>query len=336
MVLRSTTKMAFQAAIAIGIAEFIAMRFSVDRGYWITVTAMALTTQTWGENVKRSIERVGMTILGGMLGTAFYFYLPQHGSMMLLTMVLVCIFFTLYFAKIHSLSSVFFLTCFVVFLCALLGEWNVGLLQARIIDTAIGAIVALVVGFCFFSLKTNISMLFIEYLQKIKATMSITFETKSQFETIVTGQSLFADFQHIKNMALSIRYELLFHRLTANDFNSLLNNLSFSTQHVIRLLEGYSWMASHLNKEEQSSITLAAKTISQNIDTIIARLQQKTETSGLLSLRLSECLEKAIQEAPSRFATLESDALGFFNLTYYFTRLNMCLNEIYYIVSKGY
>lgn len=336
MKLRSTTKMAFQAAIAIGIAELVGMFFYVERGYWITITAMALTTQTWGESVKRSFERVGMTILGGTLGTLLYFNLPQHEPTMHLFFALLFIFFTLYLAKIYSLISVFFLTCFVVFLFALIGDWTLQLLRARIIDTALGAIIALVVGFCFFSVKISISDLFIEYLQKVKAMMTAAFDKTSSPATLITGQLLLADFQKIKKNSLTIRYELLFHRLNIRDFNMLLNRIAICTQLEISLIEAYHWLVPHLTKEEGAIIDVAVATTGHNIDVIIKRLQKNKQATILPDTQLAGLLKKAIKEDPSRFATLESDALGFFNLIYFFTRLNACLNEIYRLLCKAY
>lgn len=137
MKLRRTTKMAYQAAIAIALAEVISMHFYLERGYWIVLTAMVLTTQTWGESVKRALERVGMTVLGGSVGTALYFYIPNHESKTLVLLMLSSIFFTIYMAKIQHLISMFFMTCFVVFLFALIGDWDLMLLRARIIDTAL-------------------------------------------------------------------------------------------------------------------------------------------------------------------------------------------------------
>ena len=92
MQLRHTTKMATQAAIAIALAELISRFFYIERGYWITATAMALTAQTWGESVKRSFDRVGMTILGGSLGTLLFFYLPRHEPTVYIFLALVFVF----------------------------------------------------------------------------------------------------------------------------------------------------------------------------------------------------------------------------------------------------
>ncbi|WP_133130972.1 FUSC family protein [Legionella yabuuchiae] len=107
MNLKNTTKMGLQAAVAIAIAELISLNFKVERGYWITLTAMALTTQTWGESIKRSFERVGMTVLGGAAGTALYFTLPANNEL-ILAFLLFFVFFTSFMMPIYHLIAVFF------------------------------------------------------------------------------------------------------------------------------------------------------------------------------------------------------------------------------------
>lgn len=336
MKLRRTTRMAYQAAIAITLAELINMSLYLERGYWIVLTAMVLTTQTWGESVKRAFERVGMTVLGGAVGTALYFYIPRNDSNALLVLMLISIFFTIYMAKIQHLISMFFLTCFVVFLFALIGAWDLMLLRARIIDTAIGAIIALLVGGVFFSLKTNIAEIFIGYLEKIKALLTTSFGINKQPKTLISGHTLFADFQKIKKDAISIRYELLFHRLNARDFNDLINQVAFCTQFVVNLIEAYKWLLPHLTDEENLIIKVAVKTTQNNLDVIIRRLRENKKAKVLSAANLPELLNNEVAEDPARFATLDSDALGFFNLIYFFTRLNTHLNEVYYIIDKAY
>lgn len=336
MKLRRTTKMAYQAAIAIALAELVNMFFYVERGYWIVLTAMVLTTQTWGESVKRSFERVGMTIFGGVVGTALYFNIPGNQSTLFLFFMLLSIFFTIYMAKIQHLVSMFFLTCFVVFLFALLGDWDLMLLRARIIDTALGALIALVVGGLFFSLKTDVAELFIGHLEKVKALIATAFDKQPNREFFTSARSLLADFQNIKNNALSIRYELLFHRLNRNDFNSLLNQVAFCTQFVVNLMESYHWLMQHLTPEEAKIIAVAVKTTQHNLGVVIKRLQKNKKAEMLSAANLPTLLNKDIEENPNRFATLESDALGFFNLIYFFTRLNKHLNEVYFIIDKAY
>ena len=318
MKLRSTTKRAFQAATAILIAELIGWYFQLARGYWMTLTAMALTMQTWGESVKRSIERVSMTIIGGIAGTILYFVLPLN-DVMAMALLLIFVFFTVYTLQVFHLASVFFLTCFVVFLFALIGEWTIAILFDRIIETAMGAVIALVVGRCFFSEKTNISDLFIGFWEKINASIGLSFEGKPCIKRPVSIQYLAAECQKIRKQAVAIRYELLFHQVSRRDFYMLLNHTTLCTQYVINLIDTWHWLAPYLSEQDQAKIAMAVKTTRHNIDAIISYLQNKKNVTMQPIMQMNDV---------DRFASLDNEALGFFNLMYFFTQLNTCLNEI--------
>lgn len=333
MSINNTTKMAFQAALAISIAEFMSAWFNFDRGYWITLTAMALTTQTWGESVKRSFERVGMTILGGSIGTLLYFMIRDSSPMLFIALLLVFIFFSVYMFKINHLISVFFLTCFIVFLFALIGQWDLLMLRARILDTAMGAGIALSVGSFCFPLKTNIMNQLSGYLQKMKASLESVFHA-SQVRTQVSGQALTTEFQHIKQDAFILRYELFFHRLNLNDFYYLIHQIERAKQYLISLIEIYHWLLPHLKEEDNKVIFSAVQTTSDNLDILIQYLDQNHPGKMLPAANLSEMLEQAIYDDPERFASLERDAQGVFSLMYFLTCLNTCLNEAYTIICR--
>lgn len=325
--------MAFQAALSIAIAELISLSFQFERGYWITLTAMALTTQTWGESVKRSFERVGMTILGGIVGTALYFFLPDNGHIPFICL-LVFIFFTVYLMPIYHLVAVFFLTCFVVFLFALIGNWDWDMLRARILDTALGAGIAMTVGFFLFPIKTDVRDVMVGYLQKMKALMVMVFQTK-QIRSHVSGKKLLTEFHEIKKNALVIRYELLFHRLNLNEFNRVLDHMGRCTQYITNLIESYQWLFASLDAEKMKIVQNAAKTTAYNIKVLIDHLQKKQHANMIPASKVAVSLANAIEEQPQHFASLESDALGFFSLMYFFTELNKALNEVYVIFCKN-
>lgn len=333
MKLRATTRRAFQAATAIFIAELISWYFQLERGYWMTLTTMALTMQTWGESVKRSFERVTMTIIGGIVGTALYFIVPTN-TITAMILLLVFVFFTVYMLQIFYLVSVFFLTCFVVFLFALIGEWTVSILFDRIIQTAMGAAIALIVGSCFFSDKTNVADVFIGFWSKINASIGLVFEGKPCIKRPTSIQYLAAECQKIRKKALAIRYELFFHQLSQRDFYSLLNQTTLCTQYVINLIDAWHWLAPYLSQQDQAGIAVAVKTTRHNIEVLIEHLKKNKATTMLPVTRVTELLNHAIAEDSARFASLDSEALGFFNLMYFFARLNSCLHEINLTLDK--
>ena len=79
---------------------------------------------------------------------------------------------------------------------------------------------------------------------------------------------------------------------------------------------------------------MAVKTTRYNIDALIQHFQNKKLTAMLPVTRVTELVNQAIAEDSARFASLDSEALGFFNLMYFFARLNTCLNDINLTLSK--
>ncbi|MDI9819877.1 MULTISPECIES: FUSC family protein [unclassified Legionella] len=324
--------MAFQAAIAITIAELLGWYFNLEHGYWATLTAMALTAQTWGESVKRSFERVTMTVLGGICGTVLYFILSPDETLSLV-ILLGFVFITVYMLSINNLIAVFTLTGFVVFLFALLGDWSLLLLKERIDETVLGALIAIAVGFFFLPVRTNINTLWVGQLEKTRACLSLAF-VKSGNTRIISSQNLYADFQEIRKKSLSIRYEVLFHRMSLHEFNLLLTHMSFCTQYVVNLVESYQWLVAYLTKKDRERIHLAVETTLRNLEIMIDYLKSGRQQAMLPAQDLHQMLSNCIHEDPQRFTTFESEALGFFNLMYFFTHLNTRLNEVYLLLYK--
>ena len=328
MIFKNTTKMALQAAIAIAIAELIGWYFHLYRGYWVTLTAMALTMQTWGESLKRSLERISMTVLGGGVGTALYFLLPQNDHLVL-SLLLLCVFFTVYLLQIYYLISVFFLTCFVVFLFSLLGEWTLLILRDRILETGLGALIALGVGFFFRSSSSvNKMCVFADFLDKLNTALTSMFQHHTRKELSKVSHQLAKEYHALRKQTLAIRYEFFFHRLTSRDFYLLLNQMAICTQYVIHLVDSYEWLAPYLSQEDREGIAVAAYTTTCNFNFLIDNIQHQTNTSLLSVIRLTEIVSEAIADDPARFDALHNEALGFFNLMYFFTRLNRSLTEI--------
>lgn len=331
--LKDTTKMAYKAAIAIAIAESLSFFFQFERGYWITLTAMALTTQTWGDSLKRSLERVSMTIVGGFCGTCLYFLVPHHQSV-IVTIMLVFIFVTVYLFQIYHAIAIFTLTVFVVFLFALLGNWNLDLLRDRILDTACGALIALMVGRFLLPVKTNMIEVFVGHIEKIQASLSLSFLPFQQTNEWVTSQQLYSDFLNLRNNALAIRYEFLFRRISYRDFNLLMTESGFCTQYVVGLIEAYHWLSPYLTPEDKTDVMLALRTTQHNLRSLKKKLHDKKHDSMLQSANLIDLLVKAIKSDPTRFVELNTEVLGYFNLMYFFARLNMRLNHIYLLLGN--
>jgi uncharacterized membrane protein YccC len=145
-----TTRMALRAAVAALAAVVLSYLLVLERSYWTVLTAVVLVSDTWGESIQKSLQRLAMTVLGCLLGWLVYrLCLDVPG--LRLALLLACIFLAVYFRPAPPLAGsypwmIFFITVYVVFLFAVLGEWSGRLTLVRMEDTAIGCAVGLAVG----------------------------------------------------------------------------------------------------------------------------------------------------------------------------------------------
>lgn len=151
-------RLGLQAAAAMAIALSIQHFFHFERSYWSVFTSMILFSQTLGSSIKRSLERVAMTILGGSLATGLYYILPTT-ELPIVTIILCSVFFQICFMQRFYLGSAFFASVFVVFFFALIQSWSVHLLVIRILETMLGAAITLLCSFFIFPIKTENTLL---------------------------------------------------------------------------------------------------------------------------------------------------------------------------------
>jgi uncharacterized membrane protein YccC len=132
-----------RTAVAALLAVTIAYLFMLPRAYWAILAAVVLVSETWRESAKKAFQRVGMTVLGCAL--AFGLHFPTaHLPHVTLGLMFVFVYLAVYFRVASYPLMTFFITLYVAFLFAVLGEWTVRILVVRIYETAIGGTTALV------------------------------------------------------------------------------------------------------------------------------------------------------------------------------------------------
>ncbi|MFF7209003.1 FUSC family protein [Streptomyces sp. NPDC008238] len=142
---RPTTRQAFQAALAGGIAVAVGQALSEDRWYWAVGTAwwIFVNTTSRGETLVRGFRRVLGTVTGIAAGLAVA--LPLHGAPApTAALVAVCVFGIFYTAPVSYSWMMFFVTLMAGLLYGLLGILHPGLLALRLGETAVGALGAAV------------------------------------------------------------------------------------------------------------------------------------------------------------------------------------------------
>ena len=233
MRLAISTKNAFQAAIAVLLTVAIGRIFQLDHSYWATLTAMLMVAQTFGESVKKSFERISMTIAGCIVGTLIYFALKES-SISLIILMLIVTFFVNYYFTVAYLLSVFFITLLVVFIFATLGNWNMQILEARIIETVIGAVIALISTALIFPMSTRKSIvkeipLFVEKIQSaMDSTFARLFDPTDQSKRV----GLLPAFQTLQIKVVHLRYENMFHLFNKAEFDRIMFHLRVLGNHV--------------------------------------------------------------------------------------------------------
>lgn len=234
-----STRLGFQAAVAVLLTVILSHVFHFERAYWAIITAMALVSQTFGESIKKAVERVLMTIVGGILGTVLYVYFQQD-PMVLFGLMLAVLFFGVYFMTISYQTSILFITMFVVFLFGELIGWDLKFLEARIVETMIGAAVAVITTAMIFPMKQSedIRDRLQHYLQLLSKNIEYAFHMAEKgegvdqlshyrFELIKaysvlrasiklsSYEMLFAYFSRKKLRAMVLQYGVLLHYVTS-------------------------------------------------------------------------------------------------------------------------
>ncbi|CAN5390738.1 hypothetical protein BH10PLA2_BH10PLA2_11640 [soil metagenome] len=144
--LSSSTRMALRATAVATAAVAVSRIPGIDRPYWIVLTAVMLIYETAGESIKRSGQRLAMTLTGCLTGWLLYL-VADHIPPLRWSLLLGGIFLAVYFRSnprgVVYAPMVFFISVYVVFVFAIVGGWTGKLFVTRIYDTAIGCALAL-------------------------------------------------------------------------------------------------------------------------------------------------------------------------------------------------
>ncbi len=204
----------FRHALRVTIASLIGFIIakSIAKGYhsyWILMTIIFMLKPSFSLTRQRNIERIGGTLIGGMIGFAILIMQPSKDLLFALMVILMIATYSL--QRVKYLVSIICMTPFILILFHFLGVGFLGLLEERIIDTFIGCTIALMAGYLLFpkwekdqlkdylyeTLKSNK-----DYLQKIMESLhgkkiSITDYKLVRKEVYVQSANLSAAFQRM-------------------------------------------------------------------------------------------------------------------------------------------
>ncbi|MFE9248621.1 FUSC family protein [Streptomyces sp. NPDC007088] len=151
-----STRQAFQAALAGGIAIVVGKEISEQRYYWAVIAAfIAFTgTATRSETFIKATHRVTGTLLGLVAGIGLAHLTAGH-TVTALTVIVLSMSCGFYLVKVSYAFMIFFVTIMVSQMYTVLHEFSPALLVLRLEETAAGALVGILVSLLFLPTSTR-------------------------------------------------------------------------------------------------------------------------------------------------------------------------------------
>lgn len=181
-----TTRMALQAMIAASIASGVGEAISASRWYWAVMTAFVIFvgSTTRSGILTRAVRRVVGTVIGIMIGVAVV-ALVGHDSTILVAICVLAIFGMLYLGPLNYMYSATCVTTMLVSLYSLLGVLDQSLLELRLVETLVGAVIGVLCAYLIVSADSNPTLMakvnaFFDALDALLQTVSSAFSAREK------------------------------------------------------------------------------------------------------------------------------------------------------------
>lgn len=268
-------QLGLKAALAVLIALGLSQWFSanITHNYWAPMTVLLLMGQSWGDNISKAWARFAMTVVGCCLAT-FLVWLLKPWPWMFLVIALIGLFEALFFIMSSYIKSMFWLGMTVVALLAYLGQWSVHVLEVRIYETLLGAVVVVLVGrllwpnFAKDQLQDTVFEM-LDYMQYCLAQslkqLQLANEQPDQQQFKGMVKQLNSYRETVKNQYQITRYEMLFNRQHLQKARTLIQTLDIVFHYLNCLMDAvqqprfsepmadiWSSLDSHLQRRCQS------------------------------------------------------------------------------------
>lgn len=134
-----------QATLATGLSLWAGGAVSQTYQYWAALPAFFVLGETDGETLLKGVQRIVGTVFGGAIGFGFAIWIGTD-TLAVLPLLALCVFASMYFGPVSSVLRAFWTTMLVALLYDLLGKLDSETIELRVVETVIGAVLALVVA----------------------------------------------------------------------------------------------------------------------------------------------------------------------------------------------
>jgi uncharacterized membrane protein YccC len=130
--------------LCLAVAQAVAALLPTERPYWVALTVAVTLKPDFGSVFSRAVQRGLGTMVGVVIGSALLVLLP-HGVLIVLAIAVFAAMLPVSVARNYGMFTTF-LTPVIVLLLDL-GRADQGLVVARLVDTAVGCAIVLLVGY---------------------------------------------------------------------------------------------------------------------------------------------------------------------------------------------
>lgn len=154
---RPEVRAAVQVTVATGLAILGGHLISPNRWYWAVITAFVVfvSANSRGELLVRAWQRTAGTMLGVVAGILVAAQVTGH-IVIEMGLVLVCVFLAFYFLGYSYSVLTFFITTMLGVVYGILGVFNVGVLETRLAETAVGAAAGVLAAVMILPMRTKV------------------------------------------------------------------------------------------------------------------------------------------------------------------------------------
>lgn len=218
---------ALRLTAAVILAYILGTAIGIKNTYWILLTLIVIMRPYYGLTKERSINRVAGTIIGAVVATGIIF-LTQN---LIIYGILASISLTIAFSLIQQSyrSAAAFITINIIFVYSLLTPNVLEIIQYRVLDTALGAVLAIIANYLFWprwefmnldtflldSIRTNTNYLeAIRQVYRTKVVTTLNYKIPRK-EAFLAVSNLNAAFQRMtqdpksKQKSLELVYEIV-------------------------------------------------------------------------------------------------------------------------------
>lgn len=136
---------ALRLTIAVGVGFLLGTLLGIRNPYWIVLTLIVLMRPSYGLTKARAKERIIGTLIGAAVAVIIILITDNTVVYQILAVISLTLAFSLIVQSYRSAAA--FITLFIIFVYALINPNSFQVVQYRILDTAIGAVLAVIANY---------------------------------------------------------------------------------------------------------------------------------------------------------------------------------------------